>query len=214
MKYLILSLLVIVAGCDTPTRSRFPSTSIGNQQIADPFTSGPGMGAVSPTTPTTPTTPSPGFENCNLSKSRSTADLGSVGICRSSQNETQVRFVTSSSNTSSRTCLIPLHRDSQNRSVYLGDPQCTYTEAEKVYTGQLYKHSSKSSLMMNGVAIMLDHVLTDYFACKDAYVKYIQYYCPGNPTYAPCVQGANNYSNSMCGLLVTKYPNNFLEVIF
>lgn len=214
MKYLILSLLVIVAGCDTPTRSRFPGTS-SSSQIADPFTSTPGTGSVTPTTPTTPTTPvTPGFENCNLTKSRSTADLGAIGVCRSSLNELQVRFVSSASNTSRRTCLIPLSRDAQNRSVYLGDPQCTYTEAEKVYTGQLYKHSAKSNLTMNGVAIMLDNVLVDYFACKDAYVKYISYYCPGNPNYAPCVQAANNYSNQMCGLLVTKYPNNFLEVIF
>lgn len=212
MKLMILSLLVLAVGCDTPTRSRFPnSTSVGG----DAFTTTPGSTTTTPgTTTTTPgTTSSPGFESCNLTTRSSTADLGSLGICKSSLDETQVRFVTSITETTSRICIIPTYKDSSGNSTYLGDPQCTYTEAEKIYTGRLYKNrTGTSSYPITGVMVMKEALLVEYFACMDSYAKYIQYYCPANPAYAPCVQGATNYRNSVCNNFKAKYPNNYLDI--
>ncbi len=213
MKYIILSLLVVITACDTPTRSRFPNSTVAGNNSSAPGTGFDlGGGTTVPTTGT-PVPTSPGFESCNLTKSHSTADLGSLGICRHSSDETQVRFVTSLTNSSSRTCLIPTYKDSTGSSIYLGDPQCTYTEAEKIYTGKLHKNrQGLSQLPINGVMIMREGLLVEYYACMDSYQKWIQYYCPANPNYAPCVQNASNYRSTICTQFKTKYPNNYLDI--
>ncbi len=213
MKYLIFTLLIVVVGCDTPTRSRFPSAS-SSDALGTPGGTGT-LTPIDPTVPVTPTTPvtsTPGFESCNLAKSNSTADLGGIGICKSTQDETQIRFVSSLTNTSARTCIIPTYKDQYGNSTYLGDPQCTYTEAEKIYTGRLYKNrSGVSQYALNGVMMMKEGMLVEYFACMDAYLKYISYYCPAAPTYAPCVQGASNYRAQVCNQFKAKYPNNYID---
>lgn len=205
MKLMMLSLLVLAIGCDTPTRSRFPnSTSVGG----DAFTTTPGGTTTTPTTPTTTTT-TPGFQNCNLTSRSSSADIGNVAVCKSSSDETVIQFVTSLTNTDSRVCLVPMYNND-----YLGDPQCTYTTAEKVMTGRLYKYSNYSGVPINGVTVLKETLLVDFFGCQDAYKKYIQYYCPANPNYAPCVQGATNYRTSMCNYFSQKYPNTYVRITF
>lgn len=215
MKYLILSFMVLLAGCDTPTRSRFPtssSSSLGTPTTGSGFTSST-SGSASGGTTTGGATSDPGFEYCNLTNRSATADLGSVGICKSSLDETQIRFVSNMTNTTSRTCLIPTYKDQYGSSTYLGDPQCTYTQSEQVYTGRLYKNRSGfTNYAINGVMVMREGLLPEYFQCMDAYQQYINYYCPANQTYAPCVQGATNYRNSICNNFKQKYPNNYLDL--
>jgi hypothetical protein len=216
MKLIVLSLLVIVSACDTPTRARFPSASaLGNPYTTDPGGLTPGVtGSTTGTTTggTTPT-PTPGFENCTLAKNYTTGDLGSVGICKSSLDETQIRFVSSISNQTYRVCVIPTYKDSTGSSTYLGDPQCTKTVAEQIYTGRLYKNRPGfSQLPLNGVMMMTEPLLPDYFNCMDAYAKYIQMYCPANPYYAPCVQGATSARTSVCNYFKQKYPSNYLDI--
>lgn len=217
MKLLILSLLVVAAGCDTPTRSRFPSTvgdaitQPGPVSPLEPIGNTTSGSTTSGSNPGTP--PSPGFENCNLTQRSSSTDTGSIGVCKSSIDETQIRFVSSLGDTTRRTCLIPTYKDQYGNSTYLGDPQCTYTETEKVYTGRLYKNrNGMAQYPITGVMVMKENLLVEYFACMDAYMKYIQYYCPSNPTYAPCVSGATNYRNSVCNNFKTKYPNSYLDL--
>ncbi len=214
MKFIILSVLVVLVGCDTPTRSRFPNASSIGNPIGDPFTANPPPGTTTGSTSGgTPAPVVPGFENCNLAKNNTTADLGSMGICKNSQDETQIRFVTSQGDTSKRTCIIPTYKDQAGSSTYLGDPQCTYTEAERIYTGRLYKNRpGMSQYPITGVMIMKDALLVEYFGCMDAYAKYIAYYCPANPNYAPCVQAASNHRNQVCTQFKTKYPNNYLDI--
>jgi hypothetical protein len=218
MKILIFSLLLIAVGCDTPTRSRFP-TATGNGLAAptdggltplDPSKSGSTTGT------TTGGTTQTGFENCNLTtrNSSAAAELGSVGVCKSSQDETLVRFVTSMAQTQMpRICLIPTYKDQSGNTTYLGDPQCTLTESEKVYTGRLYKNrTGLSNYPLTGVMIMKETLLPDYFACMDAYVKYINFYCPAAPTYPPCVTGASQSRDSLCNYFKQKYPNGYLDL--
>lgn len=213
MKFLILSVLVIVSACDTPTRSRFPNaSSLGGNSSTVPGAPSP---FTSPTLPgTTPgATSTPGFEACNLTKSNMTPDLGSIGICKNSQDETQIRFVTSQTDATNRVCIIPTYKDGTGSSAYLGDPQCTYTQAETIYTGRLYKNRpGMSSYPITGVMIMREQLLVEYFGCMDSYAKYISYYCPANPNYAPCVQSATNYRNTVCTQFKQKYPNNYLDI--
>ncbi len=212
MKYLIFALLIVVVGCDTPTRSRFPSTGSTGDALGTGFTTLPPT-PVTPTTPTTPTSPAtPGFENCNLTKSSSTADLGGIGICKNTVTETKIRIVSSLTNTTSRTCIIPTYKDQAGNSTYLGDPQCLYTKAEEVVEGGLVKNrNGLSGYPINGVMIMREQLLVEYFGCMDAYAKYISYYCPANPTYAPCAQGASNYRAQICNQFKSKYPNNYID---
>ncbi len=217
MKYLMIVLLVVIVGCDTPTRSRFPSTGSSSDAIGTTPTT-PGVFTPAPTipgTPTTPTTPvvsSPGFENCNLSKNNTSADLGSVGVCRSTIDETHIRYVSSLSNSSSRTCIIPTYKNQAGSTTYLGEAQCFYTTAETVVEGRLVKNRPGfSQLALNGVTIMREGLLVEYFACMNAAVQYTNYYCPANPSYLPCAQAAANYQAQLCNQFKSKYPNNYVD---
>lgn len=206
MKYFILTALMIVAGCDTPTRSRFPTTiGSGNTQTAPgfDFTSGGTSPGTTPGTQTPST--DPGFETCTLTKNHQTADLGNLGICQNTQNEAKIRFVSSLGDSTRRTCLIPTYKDQSGNSMYLGEAQCTYTEAEKVYTGTVIKNRpGVGSYPITGVMVMKENLLPEYFEC----MNFIQKYCPNAPTYAPCVQARNNY----CQNFKMKYPNNYLDL--
>lgn len=234
MKYLMIALLIVVAGCDTPTRSRFPSSSSSNA-LGTP----PGTGTLTPVpvvpvvpgTPTTPTTPvtTPGFENCaNMGislmydpyatcvekQTNPSAPCPSrVSLCKSSLNETMVRFTTTVSNTTNRYCIIPTYKDTAGNSTYLGDPQCTYVNANQVYNGSVIKNRNGfTQLPVTGLMVMFEGMLVEYYACMDSYSKYIQYYCPAQPTYAPCVQGASNYRAQICNQFKTKYSNFYLDL--
>lgn len=216
MKYLMLTALMIVAGCDTPTRSRFPSTiGTGNNQTVgtgfDLTSGGTSSGSTTGTT-TGGTTATPGFESCSLAKNNTTADLGSIGVCQSAIDETKLRFVSSIGNDSSRTCLIPTYKDQYGNSTYLGQPQCTYTIAEKIYTGTLIKNrSGMGSYPINGVMIMKETLLPEYFQCMDAYMYFIQGNCPQYQS-PQCAQAATNYRNGICNNFKLKYPNNYLDL--
>lgn len=218
MKYTLVLFLVILVGCDTPTRSRFPSTGTGDALQTPtgvnlvPTTSG---GTSTGGTTGGTTTATPGFENCNLTTRSSTADLGSIAVCKSALDETSIKFVTSATDTSARTCFIPTYKDAAGNSTYLGDPQCTLTEAEKVYAGHLYKNrTGMAGYPLSGVTIMKEALLVEYFGCMDAYVVYIQSnnYCRVYPQDPYCVNGANQYRNSKCNAFKLKYPNNFLDL--
>lgn len=213
MKLIFFSMLLAVVACDTPTRARFPSTSSSASGFGTPsgFVPANTSGGSSGSGPGVTT--SPGFEYCNLTKSNGTPDLGMVGICKSTLDETMIKFVSSATNTSSRTCFIPTYKDASGSSTYLGQPQCTYTEAEKVVQGQLPKNRSGfSNYQLNGVMIMRENLVPEYFQCMDSYAMYIQSYCPAQPTYPPCVQAATNVRNSICNNFKMKYPNNYLDL--
>ncbi len=212
MKYTFVLFLVILAGCDTPTRSRFPTTGTGDA-LQTP--TGTNLTPTTPTSPTTPVTVTPGFESCNLTTRNSTADLGNIAVCKSSQDETSIKFITSSSDSANRTCFIPTYKDTAGNSTYLGDPQCTLTEAEKTYAGHLYKNrTGMSQYPINGVMIMKEALLVEYYACMDAYVVYIQSnnYCRTYYNDPYCINAANQYRATKCNTFKTKYPNNYLDL--
>lgn len=215
MKYLILSLLVLAAGCDTPTRSRFPDANVG-QQIADPFVVQPGT--VTPVPPTTPTTPAtPGFEACTLPRNNSNADLGSVGACKSTLDPSRVRFVTSISSPSSNPiCIFPSFRNSAGSTTYIGSPECMATEPNKVYEGGLVKNRPNfTSNPMNAITVMRYALLPDYLKCMDGYDWYFQNVnngCRNNYQNATCVQNAINHRNQACAFFSQAYPNSYFVI--
>lgn len=231
MKYLMIVLLVVIAGCDTPTRSRFPTTGGSSDAIGAPGTGGftPITPTPIPGTPTVPGTPStPGFENCSTSQislmydpyatcvekqtNPSAPCPSRVSLCKSTITESDIRFATTVSNTSNRYCIIPTYKDAQGNSTYLGNPQCTYVNANQVYNTSLQKNRAGfTNLPINGMMVMFESMLVEYFGCMDAYTRYIQQYCPTNQSPL-CLQYAANYRAQTCNQFKTKYANYYLDL--
>lgn len=234
--FAIFTLLFAMTGCDSPQRSRMPSTYVSN-----PYSSGnPATGTLSggattsgtttgsPTTPTTPT--SPGFESCNLGDRFQTIDIGFFGLCQSTQDETQFKFKTSLSHTSVRICLIPTYKSSDGSSTYIGQPQCTYTTSGQIISGKLYKdRSGFTTSPLNGVIVMKESLLKEYFSCMQAYVNwprnvcatgattaYCAYWLPrcpyGSGSNAGCDNEGRNYMTNLCTNFKSKYANSYIDI--
>jgi hypothetical protein len=220
MKHLyLLSLILLVNACDVSTgnRRQIFNTPNGNAFSAYPTpapTSGvPIVGGSTPT-PSTSATSGAGFETCSLTPKGSNGSVGQVGVCQSSSDETQIKFQTTAADSSVRTCLIPTYKDSSGSSVYIGQPQCTLTEANKIYLGKLYKNRTGfESYPLNGVIIMKENIMSGYFSCMNAYTTYQQpQYCTADPLYASCYQqNIRFYPNAAqlcCNQLATIYRDN------
>ncbi len=221
MKYLFFATVtsILLTSCDTPQRTR-ATTSLNGDALQTASGAGPGLtdvsagGAASGATGGTTggTTTDPNFPTCDLSLKYSTADLGQIGLCQSTVNETMFKFK-SSLTSDSRVCLIPTYKDTSGASTWLGQPQCTMTTAGSTYSGSLYKtRSGYTGYSINGVMVMKEGLLTEYFQCIDAYINYINTYCPLNPNNTQCVNNANLQRNYLCNNFKTKYPNNYLDI--
>ena len=208
---MIFSLLLITAvSCDAPQRTRMGANGVASNSLNTPNTQVPtGGSGVTPTPSTPTTTPAAGFTNCPMTYAYATADLGNVAICQSTIDETTFQFKSSTTDTSSRTCLIPTYKDSSGASTYIGNPQCTLTEAGKLYTGKLLKNRSGfESASLNGVMLMKETLLVEYFGCMDSYMSYMA--SCGNSQY--CANNANARRTLVCNAFKAKYPNNYLDI--
>ncbi len=84
--------------------------------------------------------------------------------------------------------------------------------ANQVYYTVLDKNRSGfTTLPISGMMVMFESMLVEYFACMDAYTKYIQLYCPTAQS-ATCVQYASNYRGQICNQFKTKYANYYLDL--
>lgn len=213
-----LSLLaILLTGCDAPQRTRLVDNALSsnnlsnsngnfNQNPSNPVstTGGSNGGAVN-------TLPA-GFSGCDITPKHYSSGLGTIGICQSSSSETSIVFKSNLTDTSARTCLIPTYKDASGSSAYIGQPQCLYTTENALVQGVLYKNrSGYSSYPLNGVMIMKESSLTPYYACMDAYVKYVSQACPyGAQTNASCDQYARNYMTQLCNTFKTTY--SYLDI--
>jgi hypothetical protein len=222
MKLITLSLFLLVVACDTPTRARFPTSSSSNgfgtptqgfTPTTPPTTGGATSGVTGGTNLGT------GFENCNLAKNNYIFDPTAtcvekqanpsapcparIGICKSSIDELQIKFVSSLNSTAQRTCVVPMNGDE-----YLGDPQCLYTTAEAVVTGRLFKtRSGYTNRPVTGVTILTEGVLQDFYICQNAVQQYANAYCGGNPNN--CLSQALNFRSVQCTNFNSRYANYF-----
>ena len=239
--FLLLPVLLFVAACDAPQRSRMP-TSYENNNYNDPTNAsgsfnpadldGSNNGTTTPGGTTGGTTStSPGFENCDLSDKHHTIDIGFFGLCQSSQDETSFKFRTSLSSNSVRICLIPTYKDANGASTYIGNPQCTKTEANQIFTGKLYKdRPGFSTYPINGVIVMKEPLLPEYIGCMQGYTNWPGNACPmgpssssycgywmqacpyGSKTGAACDGEARNYMGNICSSFKTKYSNSYIDI--
>ena len=230
MKYLILATLFIIAGCDVPSAQRRQifqtpgSNSVTAPNGAVGTTGTPSTGITTPVPTVNNATSGAGFENCSLAPKFSNMSLGSMGFCQSSSDETQIKFTTTSSDSTSRTCIFPTYKDSTGSSTYLGDPQCTYTVASKIYLGKLYKNRQGfESYPLNGIIIMKEELLPGYVQCMQAVAWYNQSgKCSTEPNYQSCSQQygtsaccrsfATNYQGQVCNTFKSNFANQYVDL--
>lgn len=231
----LLVLMFVLAGCDSPQRTRSPSNFVTANGFGNTST---GFNPSNPTQPgTIPTNPgsgsgvtTPGFEVCDLSDKYHTIDIGFFGLCQSSQDETLFKFRPSMTSTSVRTCLIPTYKDAQGASTYIGNPQCTYTTSNQVVTGNLYKNRNGfQTYPLNGVIVMKEPLLPEYMACMNGYVAWPQNVCPQGPntsycaywiprcpaggrSNAQCDTEAKNYMSNICNSFKSRYSNSYIDI--
>lgn len=230
MKYFLPLILFTLVACDVPSQRRQLIKS-GADSVST--TSGAGNGLVSGQdnyTSGSSATSGTGFENCSLTPKGSTLSLGSVGVCQNSVDQTQVKFQTSSSDSSMRTCLIPTYKQADGSSLYLSSqPQCTLTVAGKIYTGKLVlNRSGFETYPMNGVIVMKENIMPSYYECMNAYAFYTQNrnctyeqdytMCRQQMAYYPnahqtcCQRQAQNYQTLVCNSFKANFGTQYLDI--
>lgn len=237
MKKLFLLLpFILLVGCDAPQRTRAPSNWVNGNSLG----TNPGAGdfTPSPTNPVSGTTSEtggggtrtiPGYENCDISQKYHAIDVGHFGLCQSSQDETTIRF-NPSMTSSVRTCLIPTYKEANGSSTYIGNPQCTTTTSNQIVTGKLYKdRPGFGSYPLNGVIVMKEPLLPEYYSCMQGYVGWPRNACPsgatssycaywlprcpyGGQTNSGCDMEAKNYMGNLCNAFKSKYSNAYVDI--
>jgi hypothetical protein len=238
-KLILFTLLFWVVSCDSPQRSRLPSTYVSGVEQTDTSTGGFVPDNLSDSTTSGSTSGSgsgsqnqAGFENCDLSQKYHTIDIGYFGLCQNSKDETVFKFKPSLTSTGVRTCLIPTWFDSSSNgsSTYIGQPQCTYTTSNQTVTGQLVKNRSGfENYQLNGVIVMKEPLLPEYFNCMQGYVNWPRNICPsgasntycaywlprcpqGVQSNAACSGEGQNYMASVCNQFKQKYSNSYISI--
>lgn len=237
--FLLLSLLALVTGCDSPQRTRTPSTWVNGSTLENPSNQ---SGSLTPVTTAGSTsgatagsgsgvTGSPGFEACDLSERYHTIDIGFFGLCQSTQDETLFKFKTGLTSTTVRTCLIPTYKEANGSSTYIGQPQCTYTTAGQIVSGKLLKNRPGfEQYPLNGVIVMKEPLLPQYIGCMNGYVNWPQNVCPNGPsstsycaywsprcpyggrTNGTCDTEARNYMGQICTSFKNQYSNSYIDI--
>lgn len=235
--------MLILSGCDAPIRNRTPGSFQNMNGLNNSNSNGSNNNAISynpgdlsnSTGTTTGVTTGGGsidtnFPSCDLSTKYYTTSMGYFGLCQGS-NETQIK-VKFSMTTSSRNCLIPTYKDANGSSTYIGQPQCTYVnQANTEIQGSLPKNRSGfESYSLNGVMVMKEELLPNYFKCMHAYVDWLNQICPYGPqssqqcyitysscpygarTNASCGQAASQHMSNVCNSFKSTYSNQYVDV--
>jgi hypothetical protein len=218
MKSLCTSLFLltfVLVGCDAPSGGRARSRALANtaanslQSTGTNFT--PGTGSTSTTTTTQGTTSTnlgTGYESCDLAQVKSTAAF-SLGICQNTSDETKIKVKFVNADSTNMTCFVPTYKSQDGSSIYLGQAQCTFHTAGQIMDGTFVKNRpGYSQAIINGVMIMKQARLLDYYACMDAIPNFIQNNCPQQPNY--CMATATQFRSAICGAFVQQ--GNYLDL--
>jgi len=174
---LIVALILITFGCNQSKRkSTQEDTSSGSFTFPTSTTTGEttgggseegsenGLGA--------------GFEDCDLDNTLSEDPIGTFGICQSSSTETVFIVVFGQDNSSERTCFLPMYRDSQGSSTYLGTHICTFQTSGQKLQGTFVKNRPGfQGLSLNGTMVMQESRVQAFYACMEAPPLYREIYC-------------------------------------
>lgn len=224
MKTIVLPLLLLtfMTACDAPQRTRSLSSSYGSGisytgtegssttgSLGGTTSGSSTSGSTSGTTSGSTTLPSD-FSGCNTTASFYAAGIGQTSVCQSSVTETSVRVMFTQTDQEQGTCLIPTYKDTAGSSMYLGQPQCTFHNANQVIYGSLPKtRVGFSNYPIKGVMVMKRSALTAYFSCMDAYVNFVATYCPTGVT-AACQRDGQAYMTNLCNEFKTM--NSYMDI--
>jgi hypothetical protein len=245
MKNVLISacVLTLLMSCDAPVRSRIPlkseslkdSNNINSYNDSNSnaisYNSGSLEESSITSSPTSGQVTDSNFPTCDLSTKYNTTQVGHFGLCQSSVDETlfKVKFTMT---TSVRNCLVPLYKDASGSSTYIGQPQCTaVNQSEKIILGTLHKsRSGFESYPLNGVIVMKEPLLPEYFKCMHAYINWLPQACPSGPrssaycsywippcphgakSNATCDQAAKHYMSEICNSFKSKHSNAYIDI--
>lgn len=222
---LLLALVFSYVACDAPQRTRLTTLTSPNSYNAG-ASFGSGTGTIPPgTIGSGGTTGAPaadavtsvaGFSACDITPKYYAAAFGYMGVCQSSSDETifKVKPSMTIQAPASQVCLIPTYKDASGSSVYIGQPQCTYTLAETVITGKLYKNrTGYESYPLTGLILIQKTAMNDYLTCMNAYINYVSQACPyGYSTNATCAAAANTYRNNICSTFKSTHASSYVDI--
>lgn len=214
----------LLAGCDSPGggrgRSRIPASNYSLYQNSNfnPSTTGTDSTGTTTTTNNSNSTNNnssePGFENCNLNNTSQTKSVPEVtlNICQSTVDETKIKVKFGSSDNGMATCFIPLNKGSNGASIYIGSAQCTtHANIGSIMNGTLLKNrNGYTQAKINGVMILKQKRLQDFFACMDAVSNFITNNCPQNPN--SCLATAQSFQQQVCNYFIQQ--GNFIDLAF
>ncbi len=212
---LVLATLFSLASCDAPSGGRARSRTLANMSASSAPASGNNFSSSGTGTTTDTTSGSSGssnlgagYESCNLSSFKTVAAF-SLAICQSTQDETKIKVKFANTDLTNATCFVPTYKSTDGSSIYVGQAQCSTHSANQVLDGTLVKNRpGYSQAIINGVMIMKQARLNDYFACMDAIPNFIANNCPANPSM--CSSAAASFRDSVCSYFVSQ--GNYLDV--
>lgn len=227
------SLLLVAVACDGPTRMR-EGAGINSNPLLNPSNGTTTNGSTTNGTTTSGTTTSgtttgsttgnttpAGFETCGAGNIYSHASIGQVKVCQNSVNELyfKLEYTNAATTQADATCIVPMYKDTNNSSTYLGVAQCTTHTAGQVSYGYVSKNRvNYGQYPVNGVMVMKYSATTAFYQCMNGYATSYnpcaaacqQSYAYNAGMYQQCVSNcaskATSYMNSMCSNFKSSYP--------
>lgn len=207
----LLPLALFLQACDAPQRIRVPvgqnenailAPQSGNVSGGVGFTSANGTGTTTTGGSTGGTTGQSGTSiTCTKTVTAFHAMLGSVDVCQDANNELSFRLSFNTADQADGTCIVPMFRDPNGLSTYLGNAQCTKHNQGQTVMGSVQKSRvGYTGLQINSVMVLKYSGTTAFFQCMNAYGTALSA-CMGR-------YGNNQFYKSYCETESTKYMEN------
>lgn len=236
MQTIIISalFLIMMVGCDAPTRNRYPTVpefnsgdvSFGsggftNGGTGDNITeggSGTGGSGGDSGSGGSGDSQQQGYEHCSLATTIYGGTMGYFGLCQHSQDERGFKFKFTmnytcqggnNQSTNCGSCFIPMHLGTSG-SFALGPAQCVHNQAGQEYYGTFQKARNEQ---INSIMVIHRYSVDSFFQCMGAYDQYLSQ-CYGGAANPSCVQAASNYANQVCQSFVSTHRNHYKQVNF
>jgi hypothetical protein len=220
----VLPLLTLIEACDAPQRIRTPDSTFEsgldttNGSGVGFTTSGSTGGTTTGTTTggstTGTTTGGTGSTiNCIKTVTAYHAGLGNVDVCQDSGNEVRFKLGFSTTDQSDGTCIVPMYKDANNLSTYLGNAQCTKHNQGQTLEGTVSKNrNGYAGYQINSVMVLKYSATNAFFQCMNAYGQAYTSCMAGygnNQFYKSyCESQGTTYMNNLCNSFKTNYPHS------
>ena len=207
-----MSSILLLAGCDNPTRTRFESIDNVDPNLVQgtPVVSEDVVDDGEVTDGTDVSIPEDGFEDCNLGyQYYGGSNIGSFGLCQNSMNESEFKIKMANQDLSVGTCFVPVHIVNGGNSYKLGIAECVHNRAGQIYNMILTKERSEP---INGVMVIkAGSAINAYMSCMSAKVDYMRS-IPNCQFSQQCMYQADQYANQICTQFVGTFSTFYKQV--